>query len=49
MTAGCSLWFQGSAASHAGPRTMMRYDRARDSPGRHATSIAAACLASAAP
>lgn len=27
----------GSAASHADPRTMMRYDRARDSLDRHAT------------
>jgi integrase/recombinase XerD len=36
------------AASHADPRTTMRYDRARASPGRHATCIVAAFIAGAA-
>jgi len=36
------------AASHADPRTTMRYDRARGSLDRHATYIVAACLAGAA-
>jgi integrase/recombinase XerD len=36
------------AASHADPRTTMRYDRARGSLDRHATYIAAAYLAGAA-
>ena len=36
------------AASHAGPRTIMRYDRARHSLDRHATYIVAAFLAGAA-
>ena len=36
------------AASHADPRTTMRYDRARGSLDRHATYIAAAYLAAAA-
>ena len=36
------------AASHADPRTTMRYDRARGSLGRHATYIVAAYIAGAA-
>ena len=36
------------AASHADPRTTMRYDRARVSLDRHATHIVAAYLAGAA-
>jgi len=36
------------AASPAGPRTTMRYDRARTSLDRHATCIVAAYLAGAA-
>ncbi|MCW2935285.1 MAG: integrase [Actinomycetia bacterium] len=36
------------AASHADPRTTMRYDRARTSLDRHATSIVAAFIAGAA-
>ena len=36
------------AASHADPRTTMRYDRARGSLDRHATYIVAAYLAGAA-
>ena len=36
------------AASHADPRTTMRYDRARVSLDRHATYIVAAYLAGAA-
>ncbi|HEY3034231.1 MAG TPA: tyrosine-type recombinase/integrase [Streptosporangiaceae bacterium] len=36
------------AASHADPRTTMRYDRARGSLDRHATSIVAAYVAGAA-
>jgi hypothetical protein len=36
------------AASHADPRTTMRYDRARVSLDRHATYIVAAFLAGAA-
>jgi hypothetical protein len=35
-------------ASHADPRTTMRYDRARGSLDRHATYIVAAYLAGAA-
>ena len=35
------------AASHADPRTTMRYDRARASLDRHATYIVAAYLAGA--
>jgi integrase/recombinase XerD len=34
------------AARHAGPRTTMRYDRARMNPGRHPNYILAACMAS---
>jgi integrase/recombinase XerD len=36
------------AASHADPRTTMRYDRARTSLDRHATYIVAAFIAGAA-
>jgi hypothetical protein len=36
------------AASHAAPRTTMRYDRARTSLDRHATYIVAAFIAGAA-
>ena len=36
------------AASHADPRTTMRYDRARTSLDRHTTYIAAAYVAGAA-
>jgi hypothetical protein len=36
------------AASHADPRTTIRYDRARASLDRHATYIVAACVAGAA-
>jgi integrase/recombinase XerD len=36
------------AASHANPRTTMRYDRARQSLDRHATYILAVVLAAAA-
>jgi hypothetical protein len=39
---------QEAAASHADPRTTMRYDRARVSLDRHATYIVAAYLAGAA-
>ena len=37
------------AASHADPRTTMRYDRARGGLDRHATYVAAAYVAAAAP
>jgi hypothetical protein len=36
------------AASHADPRTTMRYDRARQSLDRHATYVVAAFVAGAA-
>ena len=36
------------AARHADPRTTMRYDRARQNPGRHPNYILAACMASGA-
>jgi hypothetical protein len=36
------------AASHADPRTFMRYDRARASLDRHATYIVSAYIAGAA-
>ena len=35
------------AASHAGPRTTMRYDRGRQSLDRHATYIVATFIAGA--
>jgi integrase/recombinase XerD len=46
--AGVPLRDVQEAASHADPRTTMRYDRARGSLDRHATYIVAAYLASAA-
>ena len=46
--AGVPLRDVQEAASHADPRTTMRYDRARVSLDRHATSVVAAFLASAA-
>jgi integrase/recombinase XerD len=48
VSAGVSLRDVQDAASHADPRTTMRYDRARGSPDRHATSVVAAYLAGAA-
>ena len=48
LDAGVPLRDVHQAASHADPRTTMRYDRARSSPDRHATYIAAAYLAGAA-
>ncbi len=47
-TPGCSLRDVQEAASHADPRTTMRYDRARTSLDRHATYIVAAYVAGAA-
>ena len=46
--AGVPLRDVQEAASHADPRTTMRYDRARSSLDRHATYIVAAYLAGAA-
>ena len=48
LDAGVPLRDVQEAASHADPRTTMRYDRARGSLDRHATHIAAAYLAGAA-
>jgi len=48
LDAGVSLRDVQEAASHADPRTTMRYDRARGSLDRHATYIVAAYLAGAA-
>jgi site-specific recombinase XerD len=48
LDAGVPLRDVQDAASHADPRTTMRYDRARGSLGRHATYIVAAFLAGAA-
>jgi site-specific recombinase XerD len=48
LDAGVPLRDVQEAASHADPRTTMRYDRARGSLDRHATYIVAACLAGAA-
>ena len=48
LDAGVPLRDVQEAASHADPRTTMRYDRARVSLDRHATYIVAACLAGAA-
>jgi site-specific recombinase XerD len=48
LDAGVALRDVQEAASHADPRTTMRYDRARGSLDRHATYIVAAYLASAA-
>ncbi len=47
--AGVPLRDVREAASHADPRTTMRYDRARVSQDRHATCIVAAYVAGAAP
>jgi integrase/recombinase XerD len=46
--AGAPLRDAQEAASHADPRTTMRYDRARTSLDRHATYIVAAFIADAA-
>jgi integrase len=48
LDAGVPLRDVREAASHADPRTTMRYDRARVSLDRHATYIVAAFLAGAA-
>ena len=48
LDAGAPLRNVQEAASHADPRTTMRYDRARGSLDRHATYIVAAYLAGAA-
>ena len=48
LDAGVPLRDVQEAASHADPRTTMRYDRARGSLERHATYIVAAYLAGAA-
>jgi integrase/recombinase XerD len=48
LDAGVSLRDVQEAASHADPRTSMRYDRARASLDRHATYIVAAYIAGAA-
>jgi integrase/recombinase XerD len=47
LDAGVPLRDVQEAASHADPRTTMRYDRARSSLDRHATYIVAAYLAGA--
>ena len=48
LDAGVPLRDVQEAASHADPRTTIRYDRARASLDRHATYIVAAYLAGAA-
>ena len=48
LDAGVPLRDAQEAASHADPRTTMRYDRARTSLDRHTTYIAAAYVAGAA-
>lgn len=48
LVAGVRLPDVQETASHADPRTTMRYDRARASLDRHATYIVAAYLADAA-
>jgi hypothetical protein len=48
LDAGAPLRDVQEAASHADPRTTMRYDRARVSLDRHATYIVAAFVAGAA-
>ena len=48
LDAGVPLRDVQEAASHADPRTTMRYDRARVSLDRHATCIVSAFLAGAA-
>jgi site-specific recombinase XerD len=47
---GAGVWLRDvrEAAFRADPRTTMRYDRARGSVDRHATYVAAACVAGAA-
>ena len=47
LDAGVPLRDVQAAASHADPRTTMRYDRARHSLDRHATYIVATFLAGA--
>src|SRR3990172_9537169 len=47
LDAGVALRDVQEAASHADPRTTMRYDRARRSLDRHATYIVATFLAAA--
>ena len=47
LDAGVPLRDAQEAASHADPRTTMRYDRARGSLDRHATYIVATYLAGA--
>ena len=47
LDAGVPLRDVQEAASHADPRTTMRYDRARQSLDRHATYIVAAFVAGA--
>jgi integrase/recombinase XerD len=48
LDAGVPLRDVQDAASHAGPRTTMRYDRARTGLDRHAAYIVAAVMAGAA-
>jgi integrase/recombinase XerD len=48
LDAGVALRDVQEAASHADPRTTMRYDRGRTSLDRHATYIVAAYVAGAA-
>ena len=48
LDAGVPLRDVQEAASHADPRTTMRYDRARTSLDRHATYIGAAFIVGAA-
>jgi integrase/recombinase XerD len=48
LDAGVPLRGAQEVASHADPRTTMRYDRARTSLDRHATYIVAAFVAGAA-
>jgi site-specific recombinase XerD len=48
LDAGIPLRDVQEAASHADPRTTMRYDRARGSLDRHATYVVAAYVAGAA-
>ena len=49
LDAGVPLRDVQGAASHAGPRTTVRYDRARVSLDRHATYIVATFIAGASP
>jgi len=48
LDAGVPLRDVQEAASHADPRTTMRYDRVRQSLDRHATYVVAAFIAAAA-